>query len=376
MLIGIDASRAAIRERTGTENYAYSLTRALQRLAVGHRFRLYLDRAPPPELIDGDAQVECRVIPFPRLWTHVRLAWEVARHPPDVLYVPAHVIPLVHPRRCVATVHDLGYLRYPETHTPKARWYLDWSTRHSARAARRVIADSRATRDDLVGHYGIAADKVVVAYPAAAEGLREVTDPEALAAVRARYGTGERYLLYLGSLHPRKNLGALVQAFSLLCRSGALDADVNLVLAGKAGWLYDEVLDQVRERSVQGRVILPGYVPMEDLPALLSGARAFVFPSLYEGFGLPVLEAMGSGSPVCCSHASSLPEVGGDAALFFDPSDTESITSTLRQALTDKALASAMRQKGLARAAQFSWRRTATETLDLYERVIAHHRAR
>ena len=191
MLIGIDASRTTLARRTGTENYALNLTREL--LALGqdladHHFRLYFNGAPPPGLFDGRA--EQRVIPFPRLWTHLRLSWEMVTRPPDLLFVPAHVLPLIHPRYSVVTVHDLGYLYYPEAHTRFQNAYLRWSTRYNSLAAARVLADSKATRDDLVRHYQIPADKIVVVYPGRDESLAPVTDPAALSTVKAGLNTG------------------------------------------------------------------------------------------------------------------------------------------------------------------------------------------
>jgi len=369
MLIGVDASRAAVPQRTGTENYSLYLIRALLQEGAAHRFRLYFNGAPEPDLFPRSERVEWRVISFPRLWTHIRLAWEVARHPPDVLFVPAHVLPLVHPRHCVATVHDLGYLHYPEAHTPSARRYLDWATRFNARVARRVIVDSEATRDDLAGCYGVDPAKMVVAYPAGAEGMQPVTDPVVLEQVRQRYGTGPRYFLYVGTIHPRKNLETLLRAFAAWVaeQSSAAPqpqaADVRLVIVGKQGWLYEQILALARSLEVAERVVFTGYAPAEDLPALLSGALAYVLPSWYEGFGLPVLEAMACDTPVICSNVSSLPEVAGDAALLFDPADVRALTRALDQVCSDQQLRLRMIERGRRQAQAFSWQRCAQQVL-------------
>ncbi|MBN1399572.1 MAG: glycosyltransferase family 4 protein, partial [Anaerolineae bacterium] len=288
----MDASRAVSDQPTGTENYSRLLIKALVRQGRAHRFRLYFNHVPPDGCLPRSARVEWRVMPFKRLWTHARLMWEALRHPPDVLYVPAHVLPLVHPYPCVATIHDLGFLHYPEAHTRLARCYLDWSTRFNARTSSRIIADSCVTRDDLVSCYGIAADKITVAYPAGAEGLAPVKDAARLAEAQQRYSIGPRYFLHVGTLQPRKNLNTLIAAFASLIRRGLIAPEVQLVLVGKRGWLADDILERARDPSVEGRVILPGYVGREHLPALLSGALAYVLPSWYEGFGLPVLEAM------------------------------------------------------------------------------------
>ena len=371
MLIGIDASRSTAAQRTGTENYTLYLIRGLLKLRSAHTYRLYFKEAPPPDLFISGApgNVQQRILPFPRLWTHIRLAWEVGRDPPDVLFVPAHVLPLIHPRRSVATVHDLGYMHYPQEHPRLARWYLDWATRFNAREARRVIVDSMATRDDLITCYGTAPHRIVVAYPAGAANLETVSDPLVLSEVQRRHGTGSCYFLYLGTLQPRKNLGALIRAFGTLVRRGLVARDVKLVLAGKPGWQYDRIAVEARDPVLRERIVLPGYVPTEDVAALLSGALAFVLPSWYEGFGLPVLEAMACNTPVICSNVSSLPEVAGDAALLFDPRDTEALADALLLLYQDPALRRDMARRGGERLRAFSWERCASTVLQAIEFV-------
>lgn len=364
MLIGIDASRAVCARRTGTENYSLHLIRDLLALDGGHHYRLYFNRPPSPELFTSGQNWEPRVMPFPRLWTHVRLSWEMACRSPDALFVPAHVLPIVHPRRSVVTVHDLGYRHYPAAHRPWDRLYLDLSTHYHIRVAAHILADSRATRDDLIREYDADPARIIVVYPGVDETLRRVDDPAAIAAVRAKYGIPGEYALYVGTLHPRKNLVRLIEAFSALESS-----TLKLVIAGQKGWLYDSIFARVRELGMEQRVIFPGYVADADLPALLSGARVFAFPSLYEGFGFPVLEAMACGVPVVCSNVSSLPEVAGDAALLVDPLDTRAWATALEQALMDEELRAELIRRGHAQVRRFSWRRAAEETLRVLERV-------
>ncbi len=370
MLIGIDASRATVARRTGTENYSLQLTRALLRLGGEQRWRLYANGAPPPALFwtgPAPAAVEIRALPFRRLWTHVRLSREMLAHPPDVLFVPAHVLPLVHPRRSVVTVHDLGYLTYPEAHRAADRRYLDWSTRWNAHQAAAVLADSQATRDDLLRAYGADAGRVHVVYLGRDEDLCREQDPAVLATVRARYGLAERYLLYVGTLQPRKNLARLIAAFARL--AAANGGDLQLVLAGRQGWLYDDLANQVNRLGLAGRVHFPGYVADQDLAALYSGALAFVFPSLYEGFGMPVLEAQSCGVPVMTSSNSSLPEVAGDAALLVDPHDVEAIAAAMARLASDPALRAELAARGLRNVRRFSGEKCARETLAVLEQV-------
>lgn len=373
MLIGIDASRAALTQRTGTENYSLYLIRKLIEMGEGHRFRLYFNRPPQDGLFVRNERVQWRIMPFPRLWTHLRLAWEVTHHPPDVLYVPAHVVPWLHPRRCVVSVHDLGYLHYPQAHTRWGRWYLDLSTRFNVHSGRRIIADSKATRRDLISHYRVNPEKIVVAYPAGTPGLAPVTDTAERERVRRAYRTGERYFCYVGTLQPRKNLDTLLRAFSSLIAKKEIPEDVNLVLAGKRGWKCKKIVEMTQNKPLRGRVVLPGYVPSHDLPALLSGALAYVLPSLYEGFGLPILEAMACDTPVICSDVSSLPEVAGDAALYVSPHDTEGWAQAMARIYYDGTLCQRLIARGRERRKRFSWERCARTVLATLETLEKGH---
>ncbi|MDI7276139.1 MAG: glycosyltransferase family 1 protein [Anaerolineae bacterium] len=359
MLIGIDASRAVVARRTGTENYSVQVIRGLVQAGKDHRFRLYLRDPAPEGLLPRSAQVEHVIVRPHRLWTHVGLSRAMLRQPPEVLFIPAHVVPICHPRATVVTIHDLGYRHYPRQHTLGARLYLDASSRFSCRAARRVIADSQATARDLEREYRVAPGKITVVYPGLDPALTRA-EPAAQEAVRLRYRLRRPYVLYLGTIQPRKNLARLVEAFA---RLPVELGNVDLVLAGGTGWLADEVFRRVAGLGLESRVHFPGYVPYEDLAALLSAAECFVMPSLYEGFGLPVLEAMACGTPVLCSDASSLPEVAGDAALQFHPHDVGAMAEALARVLGDSALRQTLVQRGHARARLFSWERAAREVL-------------
>lgn len=372
MLIGIDASRARAAGRTGTETYSLHLIRALVAAAPEQRFRLYANGAAPFDALWAGGppeHVAPRAIPSPRLWTHLRLSAEMAIRPPDVLFVPAHVLPLIHPWRSVVTVHDLGYLAHPEAHRPADRRYLDWSTRWNGTRAAAVLADSHATKTDLVAAYGIPPGKIRVIHLGRDEALARVEAPALIAAACRRYGiadpaAGPGYLLYVGTLQPRKNLGRVIEAFARVAGTPA-GAGLQLVLAGGKGWLFEGMrLPELAERlGVAGRVLFPGYVADTDLPALLSGARGFVYPSLYEGFGIPVLEAGACGVPVITSNTSSLPEVAGDAALLVDPHDVEAIADAMYRVLTDDALRAELIRRGHENVKRFSWEKCARETL-------------
>jgi len=368
LLIGIDASRSVVAQRTGTENYSLFLIRALLKLDTRNRYRLYFNAAPAPNLFPPAGNVEMCCLPFPRLWTHVRLSWEMATRPPDVLFVPAHVLPIVHPKRSVVTVHDLGYLYYPQAHTRWSRAYLRWSTCYNARSAAHVIADSQVTQRDLLQHCQAAPARVSVVYPGCDSNPSFRGESEA-AAILERYGIPKPYVIYVGTLQPRKNLGRLLDAFAQAI--GAKGSATHLAIVGKPGWLFQPLFTQVQQLGLDKRVHFTGYVPQEDLTALLQYAQAFVLPSLYEGFGLPVLEAMACGTPVICSNASSLPEVAGDAAILVDPQDTAQLAQALLCVLQDAELRRDLSQRGLRQAKRFPWEECARQTLEVLQAVGA-----
>lgn len=363
LTIAIDASRTTVAHRTGTENYALQVIRSLLALESPHRFVLYFRDTPPPDLFPERPGVSRRVIPWPRVWTHMRFSLALWRDRPDVTFVPAHTLPLWFPGPAVVTVHDLGYVYFPDAHPDPARRYLEWSTRHSVRRATRIMADSLATAKDLAAHYGVSENRITLVYPGVDQTLARVTDPVDLAAVRARYGLPGRYLLFIGTLQPRKNIARIVQGYVRWTATQAAP-DVALVLAGPQGWLYDPAWTE----GIAG-VILPGYIADEDIAALYSGALALVFPTLHEGFGFPVLEAMRCGTPVITGNASSLPEVAGDAAILVNAREIDEIAGAMDRVINDKTLRSDLVVKGYRQAERFTWQRTAEQTLQVLERA-------
>jgi len=376
MEIGLDISRLDRPQRTGTEQYAFQVAKGLlaQAAVRAFRLRLYARGKVPRAIFPADSGPwSVRTLPCRKLWTHRCLRREVRADPPDALFVPAHVLPVGAPPALpqLVTIHDLGYLHFPEAHPWRQRLYLRWSTRYSARHATRVIADSRATADDLIRYEAIPAAKIEIVYPGWDDTLRPVTDSHRLASVRRRYRLPEApYLLYVGTLQPRKNITRLLQAWQKVIRSGT-DAGAVLVLAGGSGWLLADLPVQIEALGLVGRVFLPGYIAGEDLPALLSGALAFVFPSLFEGFGLPVLEAMACATPVLTANSSSLPEVAGDAALLIDPRSVDAIANGIRRLLAEPALRADLVRRGKINLRRFSWPKAIDQIIDLLERITA-----
>jgi glycosyltransferase involved in cell wall biosynthesis len=385
VIIGIDASRLSARVATGTERYTREVIRALLQIAPQHEFHLYVREPLDPQVVlgaEGRTQLRLRVIHIPqvRLWTHIGLAREIAARPPDALFIPAHVLPLPqairHATRTVATrtvvtIHDVGYRHFPQAHPWRQRAYLDWSTWLAARFASAVVVDSDATRRDVQRFYHTPDARIAVAYPGPLP-LVEVTDAAreavralipALPALAGGAATGEPpYALFIGTLQPRKNLRRLIYAWKMLLEDTCGPKPVLLV-AGAKGWGGEDIVGEVASLAVGDYVHFIGYVSDVDKAALLDGARAFVFPSLYEGFGFPVLEAQQAGVPVVCSNTSSLPEVAGDGAVLVDPLDTGALAGALRQVLYNHAARVRLIAAGRRNLSRFSWQHCAAVIL-------------
>ena len=352
MRIALD-TQSTLGRKTGIGLYTANLLRALRRVAPQHEYL---------ELAWGGTE---------ELRTDRRLYWQQVGLPrraraagAELLHVTGFDAPLWHPCPVVLTVHDLIGLLYPQNLPPVARLYWSRWLPHSVRWATRIIADSEHTRRDLVRHLGIAPERIAVAYLGVDAAFHPLEDGPALEAVRARHELPEANLLYVGTLEPRKGLDTLLSAYHLL----VADFPHHLVIAGKKGWYTEALYRQVQELGLSQRVHFAGYVPDEELPALYNLANAFVFPSRYEGFGLPVLEAMACGVPVVCSQAASLPEVVGDAGVLVPVDDPAALAGALRRVLADRGLAGELRARGLERARRFSWEETARRTVEVYER--------
>ena len=375
MKVAIDAHMVGEQE-TGNETYTLNLARALSALPAEARgdseILLY---TPYPERLRSrltpEATVTIRRIrpAAASLRIPIGMPLAAACDRLNLLHV-TYIAPPLGACSHVVSVHDISYEFYPAYFSPRDRLMLRALVPFSLRRAARVITISEYSRREIITRYQLPPERVSVTYLAAAEDYRPVRERSTLAALRARYGLAEHYVLALGNLQPRKNLARLVDAYVELRRAGQL-AGVQLVLAGKAQWRESELFTAVRQSGLEGDILFPGYVADADLPALYSGALAFVYPSLYEGFGLPPLEAMACGTPVICSNAASLPEVVGAAALTVDPSCVEELAAALVAVADQPALRAELREKGLRRAAGFSWRRCAEETLAVYREAVA-----
>ena len=370
--VGLNAqllSGSAGYRSAGIHGYIAQLLRWLPVADAGLRYTAFANRAAAALI----GALPVRSTRWPTARPGVRLVWEQLFQPLaarqagcDLLHGLAFVSPLAQPCPTVVTVHDLSFTLFPDLFRGANAAYLRLFTRLSCRRAARIIADSENTRADVIRLYGVPGQRV----KAISLGVDVQFHPRPLdevAEFRRAHCLPDRFILFVGTLEPRKNLIQLIEAFSNIKYQ---TSDLKLVLVGGKGWYYGPVLAAVERLNLQERVILAGYVPASELPLWYAAADVFAFPSRYEGFGLPVLEAMACGTPVVTSTASSLPEVAGDAALTVSPDDVDALTDALRRALTDTAWREEARAKGIARAATFTWESTARHTAAVYRHVL------
>ncbi|MDO8570157.1 MAG: glycosyltransferase family 1 protein [Candidatus Daviesbacteria bacterium] len=403
MIIGYDASRAFIGKKTGTENYSYQILSHLQKIDHNNKYYVYVRAGSSRPLQSGSDNPTPTIIPYPRLWTQFGLALQTFIDPLDILFIPAHTLPIIRKPglKTVITVHDLGAEFLPESHQLKQRLYLNFMTYHQLKSASHIIAVSEATKQDIIKKVGIDPRKITVVYEGydkeKFESGRCRTKFEINQTIKKYNLMYQNYFLFVGTIQPRKNLERLIEAFSVIAilsdpaiageskekqsqedkiaTSGRKidpprNDDLKLVLAGGKGWLSDEIYALPKKLGIEDKVKFLGYVPDEDLPALYSGAQAFLFPSLFEGFGLPILEAFACNCPVLTSNISSLPEVAGPAdagaTIIVDPYSVEDIAQGIRR-IMNKELRIKLVQAGREQLKKFSWEKAAKETLAVLE---------
>lgn len=318
-----------------------------------------------------DVEIKSHALPTPKMqrwiWGHSDfLPIERFLGSIDLYHGTSFVMPPLHHAKGIMTIYDLSFMLFPQFHTREMQAFTKNIRRYAERSDC-IIAISEQTKQDIVRLLDVPADKVRVTLLAADTRYRVIDDKHRLASVAATYGIDREYILYTGTLEPRKNVPAIIRAFQSIKRE--LKVPHRLVLAGKKGWLYDDIFAEVRAMDLEHEVIFTGYVPDEDLPFLYNGADLFVYPSFYEGFGLPPLEAMACGCPVITSSTSSLPEVVGAAGIMVDPRKPEELAEAMARVLGDNELLADMRRRGVERAATFSWERCARETLSIYRDV-------
>ncbi len=378
MRIGIGASLLSYprAQKGGLGSYMRNLLAALPEAANGHQLTVYWGReghelAPRLGLAGRGLRHHYSRLPLRR--RPLRLPYEQLALPlaaredrVRVFHFLDHVSSLIPPApRVVVTIHDIMTLLFPETFGKYRAAYKTLMTRVSVLAAARVIAISEATKRDLVEKMGVRPEKIRVVHYGLNPSFKPVCDPAAKAAAREKYGLPERFLIYVGTLEPRKNTERIIESYAIARQRYGITAP--LVLAGQKGWLYERTLVLPTELGIEGQVRLTGYVDPADLPALYSQCEAFVFPTLYEGFGLPPLEAMACGAPVVASNVSAMPEVIQEAGLLVNPYDCDAIAAAIHRVTTDQPLRARLAEAGLRRARAFSWQRAARETVAVYE---------
>lgn len=368
----------AIRQRAGIGRIIRGQVAALVAAQPGHELSLFV-AGPVSDADRRDAPLSLHATPISernlvRIWHRLDLPWPAVEwfvggrfdlfHATDFVLAPNRA-------RCkVLTVHDLAFLFYPEAALPSLHHYLNVVVPRSIRRADHLLADSHHTARDLHEQWRVPWDRITVVQGAVDHNhFQPVTDPARLAAVRERYGVGAApFILGLGTIQPRKNYARLIEAFHLARQEAHLPH--RLVIGGSKGWLYDDIYAKVQELGLDGHVHFPGFVADEDLPALYSAAEFYAYPSLYEGFGLTVVEALACGTPVLTADNSCLPEVGGPGALYVQAEDVHSIAQGILRLAQEETLRQQLRRAGLAHAAQFTWERSGRQLLGAYDRVL------
>jgi len=375
MRIGIDASRANHEQKTGVENYAFHLIQSLKHSSTQQdkiEFVLYTDKTLHGELAELPENWTQKVLKWPpkRLWTQLRLSWEMLFHAPDVLFIPAHVFPIIHPQKTVMMVHDVAALKFSKSYNWFERWYSTWSAKYAAKKLWKVVTPSQFTKDELeklvISNWKLG-DRIFVVKHGYDKRFKMLDEYETnIKQILDKYSLKKPFIMTIGRLEEKKNTRRIVEAFNKIkSQSQFLITNFQLLLIGKQGYGYEAVKHAIDNSSYKNEIITPGWVDEKDLPILMNAAEVFVFPSLYEGFGLPVLEAMACGTPVVTSRGTSLEEVGGEACIYVDPENVEEIVGAIIELLGNGERRTGNVQKGLDRVKDFSWETAAQETLDI-----------
>ena len=362
MTIGLDASKAVKQFKTGTETYSIEIIRALAAIDKKNRYLLY---SPTPvknkiSEIKNWQNFENVVIPFPKLWTQFRLSWEMIKHKPDVLFIPAHTLPLVFPQKTVVTLHDLGFKHYPGLYSRKELFYHNWAMNHAVKNASHIITDCQFTKNDLLLHYPLDPAKISVVW---------LGYDEKLFRPQEKRITQKPYLFYVGRLEEKKNIRGMIAAYGILRREGKIRH--QFILAGRPGFGYDKIQAEIRKlpENIQKDVIELGYIDQATYIEYLKNADILFFASFFEGFGLPLVEAMASGVPIVASNRTSIPEICSKAAILVNPKNHLEMAAALNRLINNPNLRKTLISKELARAALFSWKKTAQKTLQIIEEI-------
>ena len=367
MVIGIDASRANREKKTGTEWYSYHLIQELKKIDHENHYFLY-----SPNKLKGDLrkipfnwQEKVLRWPLKYLWTQIRLSLEMIRNQPEILFIPAHALPLIHPKKSIITIHDLGFRKLPEIYSWWQRKYYHFVHWFAVKYADKIIVPSEFTKKELINLYQAKAEKIfVIPLGYDSKNFQQIQDDDKIKIILEKYRIRKPYLLFVGRLEKKKNLINLVEAFEILKKDQRF-VDYQLVLVGKSSYEYNKIKSRITNCQFKSQIIEVGYCSIGDLSYIYSGAEIFIFPSLYEGFGLPLLEAMACGCPIIASAIPTNLEISRNSVLFFDPFEPISIVEAIKKIATDSYLREELIRRGLIRVKDFSWQKTAEKTLVL-----------
>lgn len=401
MIIGIDASRANEKQKTGTEWYSYHLIQEIKKIAPSDmEFVLYSKEPLRDGLEKLPANFKSKVLNWPPkfLWTQIRLSWEMIWHKPDILFITAHTIPFIHPSKTITTLHDIGFEKFPELYSQKLIGYkkslikkliwllvkiitlgkysnteLDYhrfSAKFALKHALKIITVSQFSKDEIVNTYHADPEKISVIYPGldSQQYKQAEKNDEKTNYIINKYNIKKQFFLSVGRLEEKKNTAGIVKAFGIL-KNKIGQNNYQLVLAGKPGYNFHKTEENINKYNLDKDVVITGFVPDEDLPSFMKKAYIFIMPSFYEGFGLPIIEAMSCGVPVITSNFASMKEVAGDSALLVDPNNISSMAQAISRLVNDDKLRSSLIEKGLARAKNFNWTNCAKQTLKLINSI-------
>ncbi len=356
MKLGIDASRAFMKEKTGAEEYSYQLIRHIKLMDLDdHQIFLYVRNGSKIDF-DLPKNFFVKEINYNKFWTQIGLSLEMKKNPVDALLVPSYAIPIIHPKNTIATIHGLEYKYFPECYSARDRALLELNTLLNVKLAGKIIAPSENTKKDLMKFYKVNPEKIKVVYHGAG-----IMNYELRIKNKKSFN-----ILFIGRLEKRKNLANLVKALEVLNSKFKIqNSKFKLILAGKRGFGFEEIKKAIFESPNKNDIILKGYVSEQEKERLYQNADVFVMPSLYEGFGLPILEAMSCGVPVICSRNSSLPEVAGRAGLLVDPNNIQEIAEAINRVLNNADFREEMVKRGFENIKKFSWEKCARETMNL-----------
>lgn len=363
-ILGIDASRANKPRKSGTEVYAWELIRNLQKFVPPEaEVLLYTEGKLEKSLVPAAPPWKERRLPWPpkKFWTLGRLSWEMWRRPPDVLWIPTHTIPFFAPRT-VVTIHDVGFLARPEFYKLSDRIYHLFSTRRIVKNATAIITVSEFSKKEIIKYCRVSEDMISV-IPLAADEIFYPRQAAEIKQILAKYGLSEPYFIFVGRWEKKKNIDGLLRAFFIFRQK---HQKVKLLLVGKPGFGWK----QAKKDCSPEAIIELGFVEQKDMPALISGALALIFPSHYEGFGIPILEAFSCGTPVIASNSGSLPEVGGEAVIYIDPNKPDELAAAMNRIYKEPELRAKLASAGIARVKLFSWEKTAEATWNILRRFL------